>query len=140
MRTLDGQKQWSKVQYREGKRMETINIFTLPSPISLESLRGIYHQFTISNIRLGVEWTWVDGLDLALNTTLHFKTLLLRVVLFQIWLLWDATLFFNSPNPFLGSNPWISSSLGSTTPLALLFLCCGDGSWPFSQLYSIKAT
>lgn len=63
MRTLDGQKHWSEVQYGEGEREGTTNhVFTLPStcdqmlwvhPISRksspESLRGVCHQFRISN-------------------------------------------------------------------------------------------
>lgn len=63
MRTLNGQKQWSKVQYSEGKRMETINILTLPSPISLVSLRDIYHhsQYQISDL-VWSEHGLIDGI------------------------------------------------------------------------------
>ena len=82
MRTPEGQKQqeWSTVRWRQEDRSHepvstrpgTHNQMPWVWPIfrrgSPEPLRGIYHQFRISNIRLGMKWTWVDGLDPVLNT------------------------------------------------------------------------
>lgn len=77
-----GRSNKSEAQYGEDKRTGTINLSALCQahstkcrdwPIfrqgSPESLRGIYQQFRISSIRLGMKWTWVDGLDPVLKAS-----------------------------------------------------------------------